>query len=385
MLAAEQKCRRIPITPWSPTLLQARRMATYWQLWISEILQKRSTALARGKIIEQFAPPGFSIPIFPPSLAAARRELKTAFKCLKNTIHQATELRESWLQSRAEYEASVKNHSTARIIRRIQAAEKMRILYNKLRMTFKPANKTGLGHILIPGSEPDSCEAVFDPSEITMKLLERNQHHFNQAQGTPFTIPPLSELLTWSGTSDSATAILDGRFPIEELSLPEAETTILRLLKRIEHREISTTISADDLSKAFRRWRESTSTSPSGRHLGHYKALLSGTTNDQRSEDGQSPASAQTRLMTIHSNFLTASLRHHHVCNRWRTVASAMLEKIPGQPKINKLRIIHIIEADLNLLMGILWGRRLLSLSIKHLNTQQWGSRAGGSQLMLHY
>jgi hypothetical protein len=32
--------------------------------------------------------------------------------------------------------------------------------------------------------------------------------------------------------------------------------------------------SFDDFKDAMRRWKESTSTSPSGRHLGHYISLL---------------------------------------------------------------------------------------------------------------
>jgi hypothetical protein len=37
-----------------------------------------------------------------------------------------------------------------------------------------------------------------------------------------------------------------------------------------------------------------------------------------------------------------------------------MLEKIPGKPFLHKLRVIHILEADYNLALKELFGRRLM-------------------------
>jgi hypothetical protein len=58
-----------------------------------------------------------------------------------------------------------------------------------------------------------------------------------------------------------------------------------------------------------------------------------------------------------------------------------MLEKIPGYPRIDKLRVIHLFEADLNLIFGIIWGRRLIKHCEYHgaLGEEQWGCRSGRS------
>jgi hypothetical protein len=37
-----------------------------------------------------------------------------------------------------------------------------------------------------------------------------------------------------------------------------------------------------------------------------------------------------------------------------------MIEKIPGCPKINKLRVIHLYEADYNIILKIIWARKLV-------------------------
>jgi hypothetical protein len=58
-----------------------------------------------------------------------------------------------------------------------------------------------------------------------------------------------------------------------------------------------------------------------------------------------------------------------------------MLEKIPGRPLLQKLGIIHLLEADLNLSLGIVWSRRLMAQGekLKVFGEEQWGSRTGRS------
>jgi hypothetical protein len=58
-----------------------------------------------------------------------------------------------------------------------------------------------------------------------------------------------------------------------------------------------------------------------------------------------------------------------------------MIEKIPGHPLLHKLRVIHLLEADLNLGLGIIWSRRLMKQSEKlgAFGDGQWGPRTGRS------
>jgi hypothetical protein len=58
-----------------------------------------------------------------------------------------------------------------------------------------------------------------------------------------------------------------------------------------------------------------------------------------------------------------------YVLSRWKTVANAMLEKIPGVPKINKkLRVIHVLEADLNFWYSAYCGIDVCSGMLKKTN-----------------
>jgi hypothetical protein len=56
-----------------------------------------------------------------------------------------------------------------------------------------------------------------------------------------------------------------------------------------------------------------------------------------------------------------------------------MIEKIPGCSKINKLRVIHLYEADYNLILQIIWARKLVWHVHDNnlLNEGQAGSRPG--------
>jgi hypothetical protein len=56
-----------------------------------------------------------------------------------------------------------------------------------------------------------------------------------------------------------------------------------------------------------------------------------------------------------------------------------MIEKIPGCPKINKLRVIHLYEADYNILLKIMWARKLVwnAHNTNCINEGQAGSRPG--------
>ena len=49
-----------------------------------------------------------------------------------------------------------------------------------------------------------------------------------------------------------------------------------KILKKAKRKteEIKTEFMVDEVKNGFQRWRETTSTSPSGIHLGHYKSIL---------------------------------------------------------------------------------------------------------------
>ncbi len=101
---------------------------------------------------------------------------------------------------------------------------------------------------------------------------------------------------------------------------------------------------------------------PSGCHLGFCKACLN---------MGQITADMVEMLNIVVRVGLTPS--------RWCQAISVLIEKDPGKPNINRLRIIHLFEADYNLFLKVLWARCLINCGqqAKVLGQAQHGSRKG--------
>eukprot|EP00957_Ditylum_brightwellii_P106132 8096160-Ditylum_brightwellii.AAC.2 len=55
------------------------------------------------------------------------------------------------------------------------------------------------------------------PVEILHYLTIQNRHHFGQAKGTLFTMPPLSQYFDWTANSPVSKMVLKDKFSSEEL------------------------------------------------------------------------------------------------------------------------------------------------------------------------
>ena len=52
-------------------------------------------------------------------------------------------------------------------------------------------------------------------------------------------------------------------------------------------------------------------------------------------------------------------LKHNLTPAQWTNCTNILLEKDPGERKINRLRIIQLLEFDLNLIYKLIWSRQL--------------------------
>jgi hypothetical protein len=103
----------------------------------------------------------------------------------------------------------------------------------------------------------------------------------------------------------------------------------------------SNTITEEEFCHMFNNTREATASSPSGIHVGHYKI-----------------ATQIPKLCTILTKMMSIPFQHNFPPERWQKSTHFMIEKIKGSPKINKLRIIQLIEADFNAALKIKIGRQ---------------------------
>ena len=144
-------------------------------------------------------------------------------------------------------------------------------------------------------AEVSSWTAIYDPDTIDAYLMERNVAHFDQASETP-NVESLYAFLGQDALSAAADIILsEGSSQFTDLS--SATQQFLDQFKQ-QLPTVSPSVSSDEVSRGFAKWKERTSASPSNRYLGHYKALLS-----PDSDDTTGPLGPQ--LMQIHADFMT--------------------------------------------------------------------------------
>jgi hypothetical protein len=199
--------------------------------------------------------------------------------------------------------------------------------------------------------EAVSWSTISDPMEIEEKLLTRN---IGQEQGTLFTTKYLQHRFGYNGVSTGVDDLLTHGF--EESEYPNLTRGATTLLNTISHNKrlppVSTTISMEDFCKAFKKWSEGTSTSPSGRHLGHYRCLFADDGNTEYTDEDPDPS---MKIMGAYFHVATAALNWGTSLQLWQNSITTMIEKQPGCPRLNKLRVIHLYEADYNLLLKIIW------------------------------
>ena len=381
MLSAEQKSCSRKQYAWSPRIKKANVIVHYWK----QVLSMMRTGLDKNKQLQDLAKLiNRTMESFHGMTAKdCDRQLREAQRERNRVQKQATELRDQFLTEQLLDLSDNPNAKTRRRrIHQIRNAERKKQTYARIKTVLKPRTGGSLAYIMVPkGLQPEDYpydhnqvtewENIYDPNRIQEFLLARNKAHFGQAEGTPFTQPPLSAIGI-SANSELAEKILAGDIPPELETADEYAQMIIEEIVDNKLPPISSNMSKNEIKRGFRKWRESTSTSPSGRHLGLWRSLTYPPTNDDE-------ARILSKLWEVHTTLLNIPFQAGQPLDRWKTVVNAMLEKISGKPYLHKLRVIHLLEADYNLALKMLFGRRLMWHCEEHgtLHDAQDGSRPG--------
>ena len=127
----------------------------------------------------------------------------------------------------------------------------------------------------------------------------------NQTEGTPFTKGPLQSILGNGACTHASDNLLTGSFHYETIKTNILQKQYLQALRKHKGElksNIESYISIDEMKQGFSKWKESTSTSPSHRYLGHYKALL---VSDGRDKDVEIKSNTQ-KTLEIHNTLIKA-------------------------------------------------------------------------------
>jgi len=138
----------------------------------------------------------------------------------------------------------------------------------------------------------------------------------------------------------------------------------------------------DVVVQGFKMWPERTATLTSGHHLGIYKMLLK---DQHHKQPGEPITTRGINLMQDIHQLLVLAIQHTHTFACCQTIWNLYLKKDPSEPFIHQLQTLHLIEADLNLILKWHSSKGFMQCAEQHnsLSDAQYGGRAGCSTINL--
>ena len=161
--------------------------------------------------------------------------------------------------------------------------------------------------------------------------------------------------------------------------------TISKYLNKLkQNKEIVSTktnknIQLKDYIYGFKRWKESTTTAPLGRHLCHYHSLLSPYDN-QCNKDKEN---FSDKMRKLYHSITSIDFFNESPLNRWFTSIFILVLKDIAQPQIHSLRIINTFESEYDIVLKYFWPKQGMKWaeSNKLLGNNQTGRRMFKVQL----
>ena len=273
----------------------------------------------------------------------------------------AYQIRTTHLEALAHlYAQSPGQQNAHAILRHLIATDAAREIYHHCKNILKPNQQHhGLTRLEVPAAsciaptdhrpQPDQPYSATSSDWISLNqkelikahLMHRNITQYKQANATPFGSNDHGHHLGFHGTSPPAQQLLQGTYNYRLNELTPASLAYLHHLQYPKtfnaQQLVNITISNDEVCQGFINWRETTSTSPSGHHLSHYRSIIF----NHDATDSNEPLQVITHMMNI-------PFQSTIVPEQWTTTVTICLEKKPGIPQTDKIRIIHLYEADYN-------------------------------------
>jgi len=205
----------------------------------------------------------------------------------------------------------------------------------------KPKAQGGLAYITTQEGE-NPLTTILDQEDMDQTLLEYSRTHFTTAQGSPFMVDPLNQLLDYDGLMKFGNRVLQGRVELNVLPIDEATHALLLHMKdktNPSHPRMHPLL-YDELQNGIKNWPEKTTTSPSGRHLGIYKSLQCHVLS-QEEKDNLPPTQAAEPLkegrnvLFLIFDIMSLALLHTYMLDCWKTVWTVFIKKELGNPDLN--------------------------------------------------
>ena len=303
--------------------------------------------------------------------------------------------REEYLNERAQdivHKRDLPKSKVCSIMKNLKHIERQIYDAARIRHTLKPGTKSRTDFVMIPAlsqytSEQKSMKTfnfmdietiwprlqvangkditewydVENPELVEDLILKALQKHFSQASNMLITSQKWRKILS---SKEGQEQLLNGTFDWGD-DVPDEFQDLLSTFKSngSKPKSIPFQLKYESFVKFIQYSKEKTSTSPSSRHYGHYKALLD-----------QAPDALHDifRLMKL-------SVDNGIFLKRYEKTLTTLICKEVGTPYLHRFRPIHIIEAELQFISKSIWAKKMIKAA--ELNGQitdaQYGGRAG--------
>jgi hypothetical protein len=369
----KSKCQKKGPSKWFPELLHCLYRIQYWNIIIKGTRQKINTYKRIKQIFKNMTEDSKQLitNCTKSPTRALRQEAKNYILFEKNGEQYRAEHLHNKYKEIAERDKTQKTS-----IRQLIQREQSRYNFRCIKKALKQKRSQGIRHIEIPREDdPNKTEQIHDPKIIEDKFLLRNIQHFSQAEKTPFTTENLLQIFEYEGTNNNSQQLMQSGIIPENISKEDKYTQqFVEQLSMNNTNTLANDITIEEFQHALIKWNDKTTTSPSGRHLGHYKLL-----QRLKVQDNDSTPDKSQDLINLYYNIMKIAILIGKPLQRWTEVTTVMIEKIPGNPKIDKMRVIHLFEVDYNLILKVMWARKTIWKAYQNniLNQGQAGSKPG--------
>ena len=273
MINAEKKINCKQTSPWSPELHIAIRTVTLWKLTLTQLKTKISQHKNITSIQNKLT---LTINLDWKTPHDIFHHLKMAKNQLIHIRKESTQLRTNYLLQRASAMDLASNKTARNIIININKIEQIIKMWKVIQFTTSTTSNSSIQTIDVPTDTSIPWNNIKRKKNVVFKTIDnprlieelvadRNSHHLNQAQGSPFTVEPLQSLLGPDSDTPFAEALLNSNEHFSNIPLTNVTKRYLESMTintEIFHSSKQQTIPFDDYKKGFLNWKEKTTTSP---------------------------------------------------------------------------------------------------------------------------
>lgn len=280
------------------------------------------------------------------SVKSIKKRLKECEKQCEYFTRHGHRYRRKFLEKRLSVARIKKNEKAEKDILAIIEREKQRAFWRRMNYVMKASK--GKSARVVQVQDEDGGITEFSTQDEVESAIWQEIHgkRFYLAEQAPVCQGRLRGEFGYMANTPAARAVLDGSYRPDE----DDHKGTIDLFEEIGHLRsiipedsVNTLVKHPLWKKKWKKKRESTSSSESGRHFGHYIA------------------GAESDLISYCHAFLAwLALKKGYSPSRWERALSCMLEKVAGCSLVEKMRAILLMEADFNFMNKMIVGDRML-------------------------